>query len=120
MKILVVDDEVEVADFLCNFLNRLGLSAEKAICGKDALEIFNHYKPDWVFLDINMPDINGLQLLKKMREIDADVKAIIITGKNDDSTENEAQAIGASDYLIKPIDLEGLLKIIKKHIPIKE
>ena len=120
MKILVVDDEVEVANFLCVFLERLGLIAEKTICGKEALEIFSRNKPDWVFLDIKMQDMDGLQVLKKMKEIDPNIKAMMITGRNDETTQSEAQALGASDYLIKPIDLDDLLEKVKKYILIKE
>jgi len=120
MKILVVDDEVEVANFLCVFLKRLGLNSEKANSGKEGLEAFNRYKPEWVFLDIKMPDMDGLELLKKIKEIDADIKVIMITGKDDEVIQNEARLLGASDYIVKPMDLEEMRKIIKKHIPIKE
>lgn len=120
MKILVVDDEVEVANFLCAFLKRLGLNSEKANSGKEALDTFDRYKPEWVFLDIKMPDMDGLELLKKMKEIDAGLKAIMITGKDDDAAQNEARLLGASDYIVKPMDLDEMRKIIKKYIPIKE
>lgn len=120
MKILVVDDEVEVANFLCAFLKRLGLTAEKANSGKEALETFSRYKPDWAFLDIKMPDMDGLELLKKMKEINANINAIMITGKDDDVVQNEARLLGASDYIVKPMDLDEMRTIIKRHIPIKE
>ena len=68
MKILVVDDEVEVVNFLCVFLERLGLNAEKATCGREALEVCSREKPEWVFLDIKMSDMDGLEVLKKMKE----------------------------------------------------
>ncbi|MBM3243923.1 MAG: response regulator [Candidatus Omnitrophica bacterium] len=120
MKILVVDDEVEVANFLCAFLKRLGLEAKKSFCAKDAMESFNEYNPDWVFLDIKMPDINGLELLKKMKEIKKEINAIMITGKDDDTAREEARSLGASDYLVKPMDLDEMRSVIKKYIPIKE
>jgi DNA-binding response OmpR family regulator len=116
MKILVVDDEVEVASFLCNFLTRLTLNAEKATCGKEALEIFNRIKPDWVFLDLKIPDIDGLELLRKMKEMDAGINAIVITGRDDQASQDEALSLGARDYLIKPIDLDELRAKIHKYI----
>ena len=119
LKILVVDDEIEVVNFLCVFLERLGLNAEKAICGREALEIFSRKKPEWVFLDIKMPDMDGLEILKKMKEIDPNIKAMMITGRNDESTQNEAQALGASDYLMKPIDLDNLREKIEQYIMTK-
>ncbi len=120
MKILVVDDEVEVANFLCVFLKRLGLTSEKANSGKEALEIFIKYKPEWVFLDIKIPDMDGLTLLRKMKELDPNIKAIMITGKDDAAAQNEARLLGASDYIIKPMDLEEMRTIIEKYIPIEE
>ena len=119
MKVLVVDDEVEVANFLCVFLKRLGLNSKKANSGKEGLEALNRYKPEWVFLDIKMPDMDGLELLKKIKEIDAGIQVIMITGKDDDVIKNEARLLGASDYIVKPIDLDEMHRIIKKHILIK-
>jgi two-component system response regulator (stage 0 sporulation protein F) len=116
MKILVVDDEVEVASFLCDFLKRLNLTSLKANCGKEALEVFTSQKPDWVLLDVKMPDIDGIEVLKKMKEINPEVNAIMITGRSDDSLINEAKALGARDYLIKPVDLDDLRTKIKTYI----
>jgi len=120
MNVLVVDDEAEAVNFFSIFLKRLGLNVEKATCGQEALELFNRHKPEWVFLDMKMPDINGLDLLRKMKEIDTGIKSIMISGIDDDSSQNEARELGASDYLIKPIDLDQIHSIIKKYIPEQE
>ncbi len=120
MNVLVVDDEVEAVNFFSIFLKRLGLNVEKATCGQEALELFNRYKPEWVFLDIKTPDINGLDLLRKMKEIDTGIKSIMISGRDDNSEQNEARELGASEYLIKPIDLDQIHRIIKKYIPEQE
>lgn len=116
MKILVVDDEVEVGDFLCGFLQRLGLESHKAVSGEEALEMFNLVKPDWVFLDLKMPDIDGLEVLRRMKKIHQPIQALMITGMNDELSENEAYALGVKDYLIKPIDLDELRTKINKYI----
>jgi len=120
MNVLVVDDEIEAVNFFSIFLKRLGLNVEKATSGQEALELFDRHKPEWVFLDIKMPDINGLDLLRKMKAIDTGIKAIMISGIEDNSNQNEARALGVSDYLIKPIDLDQMHGIIKKHIPEQE
>ncbi len=116
MKILVVDDEVEVGNFLVDFLKRLGLEAEKAICGEEALKMFSLIKPDWVFLDLKMLDMDGLEVLRRMKEIDPGIQALMITGRVDELSESEAHALGARDYLIKPVDLDELRAKIKKYI----
>lgn len=116
MKILVVDDEVEVVNFLVDFLKRLGLEAEKAVCGTDALKMFSLVKPDWVFLDVKMPDIDGFTVLRKMKEANPGIQVMMITGKDDELSENEALSLGVRDYLIKPVDLDELRTKIKKYI----
>ena len=116
MKILVVDDEVEVVDFLVNFLKRLNLEAERATCGQEALKMFNQIKPDWVFLDLMMPDLDGLEVFRRMKEIDPGIQALIITCRDSAISENEAHALGARDYLIKPVDLDELRTKIDKYI----
>ncbi|MFA5096395.1 MAG: response regulator [Candidatus Omnitrophota bacterium] len=117
MNVLIVDDEVDTINFFSTFLKRLGLNVEKASCGEEALALFNRHKPEWVFLDIKMPGMNGLDLLKQMKGIDAGIKAIVISGKDDEIAQNEARELGASDYLIKPIDLDEMHRLIRKYIP---
>ena len=115
-KILVVDDEVEIVDFLVNFLKRFNLSCEKANNGKKALEIFARIKPSWVFLDIKMPDMDGLEVLEKIRKMDKKVKIIMITGRDDKGSQAKAKSLGVVDYIVKPIDLEELHTKIHKYI----
>ncbi len=117
MNVLIVDDEVETTELFSSFLRRLGLTVEQANCGQEALILFNRCRPEWVFLDFTMSDMDGLELLKKMQQIDAGIKAIMISGREDDSLKNEARTLGVRDYLIKPIDLEKIRGIISKHIP---
>jgi DNA-binding response OmpR family regulator len=116
MKILVVDDEVEVGNFLVDFLKRLGLEAEKAICGEDALKMASLINPDWVLLDMKMPDFDGLEVLKRMKVMNPKIKSMMITGKSDEVSENEARSLGVRDYLVKPIDLSELRAKIKTYI----
>ena len=116
MKILVVDDEVEVVNFLKVFLGRMGIEAVEATCGLDAIEAYARVNPDWVFLDIKMPDMNGLQVLRKLKESNNTVKAIMITGSSDEVLENEAKELGVRDYLVKPIDLTELRLKIRTYI----
>lgn len=116
MKILVVDDEVEVGNFLVDFLKRLGIEAEKAICGEDALKMVSLIAPDWVLLDMKMPDLDGLEVLKRMKVINPGIKSMMITGKSDDLAESEARSLGVRDYLVKPIDLSELRRKIKDYV----
>ena len=107
---------MEVGNFLCVFLERLGLVTEKANSGKEAIDVFSRTKPDWMLLDVKMPDMDGIEVLRKIKETNKDIKVIMITGKDDEMTENEAQSLGARDYLIKPVDLDELRAKVQKYI----
>ncbi|MDD4955301.1 MAG: response regulator [Candidatus Omnitrophica bacterium] len=115
-KILIVDDEVEIVDFLARFLQRLGVVAIKASNGQDALKKFNEEHPDSVFLDIQMPDKDGITLLKEIKKIDDSVKVIMITGKDDKELQAKAKKYGALDYITKPLDLSELSNKINNCI----
>ena len=115
-KVLVVDDEQEVVDFLCNFLNRFKIQSIKANDGLTALDLYEKNKPDLVFLDIKMPQMDGLTLLKELKKKDKDAQAIMITGREDKESQDSAKKMGAIDYVVKPLDLEELHKKIQEHI----
>jgi len=116
VKVLVVDDEVEVADFLCNFLKRFKIPIEKATSGEEALKVFDKTKPDWVLLDIRMPDLDGFEVLKRLKAKDSRVKVMMITGSEDKVSQEKANNLGAVDYIVKPLDLEELHNKIQTHI----
>ena len=115
-KVLVVDDETDIADFLCNFLKRFKIASQKANDGATALQEYDKIKPDLVFLDIKMSDMDGFEVLSKLKEKDAKVKVIMITGSEDKESQQRAKDIGAIDYIIKPLDLEELHTKIKNYI----
>jgi two-component system response regulator AtoC len=115
-KVLVVDDEVEVVEFLCNFLKRSNIASQKAINGEGALKAFQESRPDWVLLDIKMPDMDGFEVLKELKKRQADVKVMMITGRDDKESQSKAKKLGALDYIVKPLDLEELHQKIQAHI----
>jgi len=114
-KILVIDDEREIVNFLENFLTRLNLVTIKAVTAKEATELYLEHKPDGVFLDINIPDKDGLTLLKELKEINPAIKVIMITAKDDRKTQDKAKRYGALDYITKPLDLHELAKKIEQY-----
>jgi len=115
-KVLIVDDEIEIVDFLSRFLQRLGVTAIKANSGEEALRKYNEAHPDSVFLDIQMPDKDGLTILKEIKKIDSAVKVIMITGKDDKELQAKAKKYGALDYITKPLDLSELSAKINDYI----
>ncbi|MDD4183769.1 MAG: response regulator [Candidatus Omnitrophica bacterium] len=115
-KVLIVDDEIEIVDFLSRFLQRLGITAIKANSGEEALKKYNELHPDFIFLDIQMPDKDGLTILKEIKKIDDSVKIIMITGKDDEELQAKAKKYGALDYITKPLDLGELSIKIDDYI----
>lgn len=116
VKVLVVDDEVEITDFLCRFLSRFKITPDEANNGVEALEIFDRVKPDWILLDIKMPDMDGFELLENIKTKYSFDKVIMITGREDRESQDKARQLGARDYIVKPLDLEELHKKVSNYI----
>jgi len=112
--ILIVEDEETQRSLLAGLLRKEGYSVEEAGDGVRAIELFRIKTIDLVLLDFKLPDMDGLTILKSVKEINPEVEIIMITAFG--SIENAVNALksGASEYLTKPIDLDDLLFKIKK------
>ncbi|MDD5069790.1 MAG: response regulator [Candidatus Omnitrophica bacterium] len=114
--VLIVDDETDVVDFLERFMNRFNITVIKATGGEDALDLYQQYLPDWVFLDIQMPDKDGVSVLKELKKKYPKSQVIMITGQDDKKVKERARKYGALDYILKPLDLMELSQKVKKYI----
>jgi DNA-binding response OmpR family regulator len=110
IKIMVVDDEYEICSMLKDFLEREGYEAFTATSVKDALGIIEKERPKVILLDIRMPEMNGIEAIEEIRKIDEKVGIIMATAVMDEDVARKAMELGASDYIIKPFDLEYLRK----------
>lgn len=111
-KILCVDDEIEIREFICEILTDAGYDVASAGDGQEGLELILSYAPDLVISDLSMPIMNGLEILRIVREEHprfADVPFILFTGRTDKDAVIEGLASGADDYLTKPVDASHLL-----------
>ena len=123
IKALVVDDEPAACKQLRNFLEPKGYSVLEAHRGDEALSIYKQEKPDVVLLDIRMPGKDGMEVLRDMGRQAHDALVIMTTAVDEISTAVEAMRLGAYDYLVKPIDPDGLYATTKKareHIVLKQ
>jgi DNA-binding response OmpR family regulator len=111
-KILTVDDEMGIDSFFYEFFSARNYEVLSAMSGKEAIEIVKKEKPRIILLDINMRGMNGIETLKKIKEIDKDIIVIMVTGVKDDDVINEALSAGANDYITKPLSLEYLDKVV--------
>ena len=108
VKLLVADDEQKICRLLESFFVECGFEVLVAHDGKEALSAIRQERPHLVFLDLHMPGLNGLDVLKEARAVDAAMKIIIITATEDEETIKKAKSLGAADYVIKPFSLEYL------------
>lgn len=99
--ILVVDDEPGIRRILTSFLRASAYTTVEAPDGRSALELFRATPPDLVLLDIGLPDIDGLEVLRHMRTI-ADVPTILVTARAEEMDTIIGLAVGADDYITKP------------------
>lgn len=116
MKILICEDEMGVALVLKKYLKYKGFETDHALDGKAALELIKSRNYDMVFLDINMPELTGIEILKSMKESRNKAKVIILTGYPG-VTKDFCISLGADKYLEKPIDLKVIGEIIDEYKP---
>ncbi len=108
LRILVTDDDPSVQDLLDDFLTKKGYKISLASNGEEGLSKVKSEKPHLVLLDINMPGMDGLEVLKKIKKDSPSVTVIMITGLQEMETARKALEMGAYDYITKPFNLDYL------------
>jgi DNA-binding response OmpR family regulator len=107
-RVLVVDDEPDALELLQAFLEAKGYEVLTASDGEEALQKVKEERPHLILLDVRMPKMTGLEVLKRVREIDREVGVIMVTAVNEEETGRQALQMGAFDYITKPLDLKYL------------
>ncbi|MTI71614.1 MAG: response regulator transcription factor [Firmicutes bacterium] len=115
IKILIVDDDPEITDLLVRYLEVEGYLVDKAYNGSDALELFKKNVYDMVITDIMMPGLDGLDLLKKIRELHNPI-IILLTAKDKEVDRVIGLKSGADDYVVKPFYMNELIARIESHL----
>ncbi len=118
-KILVIDDDESIRLTLSNYLKRLGYSVISAEDGLKGFDLIRTQQPDLIISDIKMPNLNGLELLKKVKGIYPLTKIILITAHDEVQTTIDAMQYGAYDYLEKPLDIDRLKVTITRALESK-
>ena len=107
--VLVVDDDPETVNLLAeHFLPRLGYETLVAYDGRTAIKVAKTHQPDLMLLDLQLPDINGMDVLRQLASEDQDVPTILITAYGSEQTVVDALRLGVQDYLRKPVDFSAL------------
>ncbi|MEW5801573.1 MAG: sigma 54-interacting transcriptional regulator [bacterium] len=115
-KILIIDDEVEILNCLSQILGAEGYAVSTADRGNKGLELITHNPPDLVLLDVRMPDLDGLETLKRIKEYDEDIIVFIMTAYSDVRDAVTAIKGGAHDYFSKPFNLKETKDKLRKAL----
>ncbi len=103
-----MDDEPDAVELLQEFLTSKGYEVITAEDGEEALHKVKEERPHLILLDVRMPRLNGMEVLKRLREIDREVGVIMVTAVDEEETGRQALDLGAFDYITKPLDLKYL------------
>lgn len=122
VKILIIEDEELLLQSLGGVLSDDGYLTIKAKSGKQGLDLFKRHEPDMVLLDVRLPDINGMKVLKKIKELNRDTSfaVIVMTAFSGIKGAVEAIKLGADDYIAKPFDIEELKIHISRCLASKD
>jgi len=119
-KILVVDDEEEVGSNLSDFFEREGMKTHVAYNEESAFEIIRKENPDLILLDVRLPGIDGMEILKRVKSLDSDLPVVMMTAYAGVEQAVEAMKIGAHDYLEKPFKLQEVIRVVRRALTERE
>jgi two-component system, OmpR family, response regulator len=116
LKVLVVDDEPNIALAVCYLLDKEGMQTTTASSGEQALELLRSYPYDLIVLDVMMPGLNGYEVAKRMHieGLCPEARIVFLTAKGAESDRKEGFAAGGEYYITKPFDTEVFVQTIKE------
>lgn len=118
-KVLIADDEMEFASTLAERLRIRGYNAKSVYCAEDAIAFVRDNSPDVMLLDLRMPRMNGIQVLKTIRQFNESTQVILLTGLGDSQERTEGMESGAFAFMMKPMDIEKIVMKINEAKNIK-
>jgi CheY-like chemotaxis protein len=113
-KILVIDDEQGIRNLLDTLLRRKGYDVVLAESGRQGLELFRRGRPDVIVLDLKMPEMDGLTVLRQIKNLDPGKPVIILTGAGTAEAEKQVRALGVTEYVEKEFSLHLLGDSLKR------
>jgi DNA-binding NtrC family response regulator len=119
-KILIVDDEIDTVGVLHNFLEENGFTVTSSLSAGKALDLLRTHSFDLLITDLDMPEMDGIELLNAASEVDPDLIGIIMTGHGSIETAVDAMKAGAFDYLLKPFKFQMLLPICSRAMRVRK
>ena len=116
VRVLVVDDEPRICRLILDVLVQEGYMVEVSFSGADALQLISKYNYHLLITDLEMPGIDGLELIKKVKKRDPDIRAIMITGNEIDDVAAWSLRYGIDNYMKKPFNIMKLKRVVKQTL----
>ncbi|SFA81485.1 response regulator transcription factor [Clostridium frigidicarnis] len=108
MKLLLVEDEIMLSNIICKGLKKCGYAIDLAFDGEEAIELFEINEYDLIILDLNLPKIDGIEVLSLIRQKNNEIKILILSARSEIDDKITGLDNGANDYLVKPFDFKEL------------
>jgi len=118
-RILVIEDDEDFADLLGLLLTKKGYEVKVKYCGVAGIEAASSFYPDIILQDYMLPDINGVNLLSRLKKVCPETNVIVMTAKGSEDVAVDIMKVGATDYLKKPFDIEKLLITIENTLKLR-
>jgi DNA-binding response OmpR family regulator len=112
-RVLVVDDDHDGADMIAEAVEQFGYVTEPAYDGVTALAIADRFRPHVAIIDLGMPQMNGFEVARRLHALDLNIAIVVLSGFETDRYQAEARSAGIAHYLVKPVDLEALVRLLK-------
>ena len=116
-KILIVDDDPTIRAVLKEILHAHRYAVVEAEDGRQALELLHKVSVDLIITDRSMPNMDGLELLKRLRDENRDIPSLMISAYGEERLWAEAIGLGVADYILKPFSSESVMNVVKKKLP---
>ncbi len=116
LKLLYVEDNEDAREATVLILEEFFDNIIIAVDGEDGFKKFQENEIDLILTDLNMPKLNGLDMLRKIKEIDADVPSLILSAYNESEYIQEGAKVGANDYVLKPLNIDKFIVVLQKII----
>ena len=114
LRVLVVDDEQDIREGSERILSRVGFQVITASRGEEALEKLNKVGAEIVLLDLKMPGIDGMEILKQVKATRPEIEVIVLTGHGSEADRKQCMQLGAFAYMQTPVDIDELSATLKK------
>jgi DNA-binding response OmpR family regulator len=108
-RVLVIEDQEDLAELYEHALRKEGYEVSKAYTGEEGVALFEDNGADAVVLDMTLPEMHGVQTLQTIRNLNANVPVVVVTGETSDETRQQCERLGVQQYLAKPADYRDIM-----------